>query len=250
MFNPLEEPLPESPIQRVRAFARDLAYGVSAGLCSAEFGVTRFGGGEIGWWDTEGKGDLSFLETKWQVPFPFPSLMIAFGYFESLPNPNGNMELYRLTEKAFALLEQPTETSAFISYHRRESSAFALLVLARFRMLGLQPFLDMNLEPGDDWAARLEHEVKGREYLVCLIGPHTLESAYVRQEILWALEAHAQIIPIWHNGFSDAQLAAFKEQYPELGVFYDKQAIRVEQENAVAYEGGIIQLLNRFGMMP
>ncbi len=34
-----------------------------------------------------------------------------------------------------------------------------------------------------------------------------------------------------------------------VGEFYNKQAIRVEQENALAYEGAIIQLLNRFGMM-
>jgi hypothetical protein len=141
-------------------------------------------------------------------------------------------------------------TSVFISYHRRESSALALLVLARFKMLGLEPFLDMNIEPGDDWAARLEIEVKSREYFVCLLGPGTLESPYVRQEIRWALEAGARVIPIWHGGFSDARLAGFRAQYPQLGAFYDKQAIRIEQEHTAAYEIAIIQLLNRFGMMP
>ncbi len=247
MHNPLEDPVPDDPIQRVHAFARDLAYGVSVGFCSAEIGIEHYAGGLAEWHDTEGGQYLSFLDEKWQNHFPYPSLLIAFEYFAPVPNPGGSTELYRLTSKAFALLEQPAPTAIFISYRRSDSSALALLLLARFRMRGQDPFLDMNIEPGNDWRAQLENEVKARENFICLIGPTTLESEYVRQEIGWAMEAHARIIPIWHNGFNDAQLAEFQARFP--GEFYNKQAIRVEQENALAYEGAIIQLLNRFGMM-
>ena len=250
MRNPLEDPVPEDRVQRVRAFARDLAYGVAMGLCSPEIGVMRYGGGQKDLYDPEGEG-IGFLWEKWQDDtMPFLSLLVAFGYFENLGTLTGNAELYRLTEKTFALLEQPAPTSILISYRRGESSAFALLVLSRFKALGLEPFLDMNIEPGDEWHARIQHEVTSREHFVSLIGPTTLESKYVRQEILWALDAGAQIIPIWHNGFDDARLAGFQAQYSELGAYFEKQAIRVEQENAVAYVAAIIQLLNRFGVTP
>jgi hypothetical protein len=249
MHNYLEDPVPDDPIQRVHAFARDLAYGVSAALCSAEIGVDRIGGGQTEWRDTEGGQYLSFLDEKWRDHFPYPSLLIAFEYFAPVPNPGGSTELYRLTSKAFALLEQPAPASIFISYRRSDSSALALLLLARFKMRGQEPFLDMNIAPGDDWEDRIRSEVMTRENFICLLGPTTLESEYVRQEIAWAQQAKARIIPIWHNGFSDGQLAAFQTRFPALGDFYNKQAIRIEQENALAYEGAIIQLLNRFGMM-
>lgn len=251
MHNPLEDPRPDDPIRSVHAFARDLAYGVSVGLSSTEFGIVRFGSGASAWYSTEGGGDLIFLEAKWQDKFPYPSLLVSFEYLEPLGTyAEGGTELYRLTAKAFALLEQPHPASIFISYRRGESSAFALLLLARFRSMGQEPFLDLNIEPGSEWHAQLEQEVKSREYFICLIGPSTLESEYVREEIAWALAAKARIIPIWHNGFGDAALTEMQARYADLAGFFGKQAIKVEQENPVTYEGAITQLLNRFGMMP
>lgn len=108
----------------------------------------------------------------------------------------------------------------------------------------------MSIQPGDDWHAQLESEVAGREYFVSLIGPTTLDSAYVRKEIRWAIESNAQIIPVWHNGFGETELTDFQQQYPKLEPFFSKNAILVEQENPVAYEGAIIQLFNRFGFTP
>jgi hypothetical protein len=250
MHNPLEDPRPDDPILSLHAFARDLAYGVSVGLSSTEFGIIRFGSGQIAWYSTEGGGDLEFLEAKWQDKFPYPSLMVSFDYFEPLgKTTEGGTELYRLTSKAFALLEQPHPASIFISYRRGESSALALLLLARFRAMGQEPFLDLNIEPGNEWHAQLEQEVKNREYFVILIGPTTLDSEYVREEIAWALESKTRIIPIWHNRFGDATLTEMQARYANLASFFGKQAIKVEQENPVAYEGAITQLLNRFGMM-
>jgi hypothetical protein len=248
-YNPLDDPIPDDPIQRVQAFARDLAYGASMGRCSTEIGISYFGSGLKEWHDTEGRQDLAFLDDKWADHYPYQSLLVSFGYFQALGTLEGGTELYRLTEKAFALLEQPAPTAIFISYRRRESTALALLLLARFKMIGLSPFLDMNIEPGNDWHAQLENEIKTREHFVCLVGPATLESEYVRQEIRWAVLSQKRIIPIWHNGFNDDTLIALQARYPDLAVFFERQAIRIEQENPIAYESAIIQLLNRFGMI-
>lgn len=261
MHNPLEDPVPEDTIQRVHAFSRDLAYGVIQNWWPPEF-IGQLRGAWASWIRQDPK--FSSLVSKWHDVWPHPSLLVAFGYLEvaSQPlirdDPDGVRPLYsppptisyRLTMRAFSLLERPSPTSIFISYRRRESSALALLILARFKAVGLEPFLDMSIQPGDDWHAQLESEVADREYFVSLIGPTTLESAYVRKEILWAIESNAQIIPVWHNGFGETELTGFQQQYPELEPFLIKQAIPVEQENPVAYEAAIIQLFNRFGFTP
>ncbi len=245
MYNPLKDPIPADPVQRVHALARDLAYGVVMNLWGAELetrGNTerdRFPDGAV----------FDELRAKWGYDATALNKLIAFGY-AAFHYEGPLSRQYILTPKAFDLLSQPAPTSVFISYRRGESSAFALLVLARFKALGLEPFLDMDIAPGDEWHDRLHREVTTREHCVCLIGPTTLESEFVRAEILWALESGAQILPIWHNGFDDALLAEFQARFPELGEFYEKQAIRVEQENVVAYEGALIQLLNRFGVTP
>lgn len=255
MSDPRGEPIPKDSVGKIRAFARDLAYGALVGDWSSKF-VMNYGDGRFA---TEEWTLKNYLAQKWDSNPPNLYLLVSFGYIQDqrheVPTPpNFKAPLpvvweYILTDKAFALLEQPSATSVFISYRRGESSTFALLLLARFQMIGLEPFLDLNIEPGNEWHAQLEHEVKRRDYFICLVGPTTLESEYVREEIAWALAAKARMIPIWHNQFNDTALAAIQKRYPELGDFFARQAIRVEQENPIAYEGAITQLLNRFGMM-
>lgn len=253
-----QEPVPMDLIGQIRALARDLAYGALVGDWSSKF-VMSYGDGRFG---TEDYTLKNYLATKWNSAPPNLYLLVSFGYMrdqrrEPVSIPAAQDRLFTqlptwefvLTEQAFALLQQPDSASVFISYRRGESSALALLLLARFRAMGLEPFLDMNIEPGSEWHAQLMHEVHRREYFVALVGPRTLESPYVRDEIVWALAAGARIMPVWHNGFDDAALADLQVRYPELEPFFARQAIRVEQENPIAYEGAIIQLLNRFGMM-
>jgi hypothetical protein len=254
MSDPRNDPLPKDSVGQVRAFARDLAYGALQGDWSAKFAM-HYGDGRFG---TDDWAVKNYLAQKWDSNPPNLYLLVSFGYLQDQrrevqapPNfkaPMPTIWEFLLTDKAFALLEQPTSTSVFISYRRGESSAFALLVLARFQMIGLEPFLDLNIEPGNEWHAQLEQEINRRDYFVILVGPATLDSEFVREEIIWALASKARIIPIWHNGCDDHVLAEMQDRYPELGAFFDKQAIKVEQENPVAYEGAITQLLNRFGI--
>jgi hypothetical protein len=250
MYSPWEDPIPDVSVAKVRAFVKDMAYGALYGGWSAELVIgDATHGKNLTPLNIKNRVIFNALVTKWQKEAPDVSLLIAFEYLDFVER-EGAIVRYRLTSKAFLLLEQPSPASIFISYRRSESSAFALLLLARFKTLGLEPFLDMSIEAGDDWRERLEGEVTSREYFIVLIAPTTLESPYVRQEIGWALAAGAQAIPVWHNGFSDELVSQFQESYRELELFLDKQAIRVDQENALAYEGAIIQLLNRFGFTP
>ena len=68
----------------------------------------------------------------------------------------------------------------------------------------------------------------------------------VVEEIGWALEAKLTFIPIWHNGFS------YKSEDWTLPPPIDealrlRHTIRVLEENPLAYNNAIIELLNRFG---
>lgn len=155
-----------------------------------------------------------------------------------------NGATYKLSSKAFDLLNRPlTPPSVFISYRRRASSAFGLLLVARLKAVGVQnPFIDMNIQPGDEWHAQLENIVRGSRYFILLIGDGTLESDYVQQEIAWALATpNVIIIPVLHDDLRQDSLP------PDLA---SKQAIVVERESAEYYELAVLKVLNRLGYTP
>jgi hypothetical protein len=186
-----------------------------------------------------------YIQKTWDRRPPRAHLLVAFEYFR-LQDSNRFHAYYELTSKAFTLLDEPLHASIFISYSRKESSAFALLVLARLKALGLDAFLDMkDLTPGEDWRARLKQEIKSRQHFIALVGPTSLDSVHIREEIQAALHAGSHIIPICHNGFRPEH-----NQNPELKGFAPGNAIIVENENAKAYNNAVIELLNYFGYTP
>lgn len=245
MQSPFELPLPNDPLERIHTLARDLAWGAAYKMWSAVISATPHGVFWIGTNSEHSERIEAYLEKKWHGNPPSPDFLIAFGYLAFKNEANYGTD-YLLTEKAFQLLEKPISTKAFISYNRAESSAFALLILARLKAAGVDAFLDLTgLTPGEDWRIRLENEVKTREHFICLVGPQTLASPYARDEISWALESGRHTLPIWHNGF---QLNA--GDHTELANFLNKNAIIVENENAKAYNNAVIELLNYFGFTP
>ncbi len=245
MQNPLELPPPDDAVERIHTLARDLAWGAVNKMWGAMISVTPHGVFWIGYNSESSQKVGEYLAHKWRGKHPSPDFLIAFGYLAFKNEANYGTD-YLLTEKAFLLLEKPISTKAFISYNRAESSAFALLVLARLKAASVDAFLDLTgLAPGEDWRERLENEVKTREHFVCLVGPQTLASPYARDEITWALESGRHTIPIWHNGF---RLNA--DDHTELANFLNRNAIIVENENAKAYNNAVIELLNYFGFTP
>jgi len=143
------------------------------------------------------------------------SILKAMGYVD------GNI----LTSSAFELTRADATITIFVSYRRAESSLLALYLQSRFKIAGGEAFVDVNnLDLGDDWHPALEEKVKESAYFICLVGPTTLESQYVRQEIKWAIEANVRIIPVFHNGFnSSAELnKLLVEKHPFLATVTQK----------------------------
>ncbi len=135
---------------------------------------------------------LNYLRDKWGFLQPQATFLEAFGYLERKSD-NGNKTLYLLTLTAFALLKKPKASSIFISYRRSESSALALLIVARMKEHGLTPFLDMHpdahlednrLNIAEDWENELRQAIDAREYMVVLVSPKSLaETSFVRTEL-------------------------------------------------------------------
>jgi hypothetical protein len=237
MENPFELPAPTDLLDRVRAFARDLAYGAAMGLWHTKIYWGQVLNPEI---STHSKIFAQHLRPKWGKEIPSEYLLLSFGYVQTYEYESGQ-STYLLTDKAFQLLEQPsTPPDVFISYRRSESSAFGLLIEARLRLVGNpNPFIDKNLVPGSEWNARLKQQIQQSRFFILLIGKTTLESSYVVQEIEWAVESQCTIISVWHAG------ARVDESTPEF--LRSRHAITVTEENALGYETAVNQLLNSLG---
>ena len=247
MDNPLEQPAPDDPIERVHTIARDLAYGVTMGLWGPSINASGSASGEY-WLKNDSERDEQgndlfkrFLREKWNNDTPLSKLLLSFGYFTLLRDGSSGYD-YLLTQKAFALLEQPiTPPKIFVSYKHEQSSALALLVEARLRIADstINVFMDKLLKGGEVWEQRLEDSVRESEYLIALLAPGTLESGTVQKEIRWALDSDSVIICILHGG-----LAIEDIDYPELT---RNHVIVIDNESSKEYESAINDLLNALG---
>lgn len=157
---------------------------------------------------------------------------------------------YKLATTAFKLLEDVEPYNVFISYKRSESSALALLALARLKEHSLIPFVDMALEAGGNWHADLEERIKACDYFIILLGKETLSSDMTVKEIGWALRYQKTIIPLWHSGFdlNEERWADIDQEVKDS--IQQTNAIRVTDESASGYNAAIVDLLNRFGITP
>ncbi len=245
LHNPLDDDFPNDPVDRIHRLARDLAWGALNNLWDARFEIR---GGRVSSKRNIRGGMLADYLSRWGEQAPTAHLLVAFGYMDEhhAQSPSGApITLGILKLAAFGLLKQPTrQPQVVISYRREESSALALLTVARLQMAGVNnPFLDMNLNPGDMLHAEQESRIRNSDYLVCLIGPTTLDSAYVRAEVDWALDADGvNVVPVWHNGFEPAH------DYPQALAL--RNAIRIHEESAEAYNTALVRLLNRLGYAP
>lgn len=247
-------PLPRNPMGQLRTLAKELAGGVTQRIWSFRIDV-RFQAID----DEAGEKLLmptdepikSYLKARWTnfADVPDFRLLERMGYLSEVGSDRFSID-YLLTQSAFELLEEVEPSKIFISYKRSESSALALLVMNMLKQAGLNPFLDLALIPGEDWSAGLKDRVESADYFVALLGPQTLTSKVVLEEIDWALEAGKLIMPVWHSGFIYQSGA-----WSDVSVKIDKllsmtHTIRVLEENPLAYHNAILELLNRLGFTP
>lgn len=231
-----ERPLPKNPLGRIRTLAKELAEGAFEGCWSLE--IYAFRG------DVQEENVTRYLLERWNDENPSFGLLSIMGYLSW-----NSSNSYIITKESFALLDEAEPANIFISYRRKDSSAFALLILARLKEAGLAPFLDMSLVPGEDWQQGLKGRIQKYDYLVLLLGPETLTSSEVVKEIAWAVEAGVQVIPVWHSGF--IYRPGIFNLPPEVDrLLQMTHTIRVLEESAVGYNNAIVEVLNRFGVTP
>ena len=233
-------PIPSGEPARIRLLAKELALGVVAGLWKRNLDDVIL---ESRKQYLQRRWGMKYLSNEWHVK---AEQLRGYGYLEEYSTYDGG----KLTKTAFDLIEETNPYNVFISYRRIDSSAFALLVLARLKEHNLVPFVDMALEAGGNWHADLEERIKACDYFIILLGEGTLASPMTLKEIEWALQYDKSIIPVWHSGFDigsdkwDAIHAEVKDAIQQTN------AIRVTDESASGYNAAIVELLNRFGITP
>jgi hypothetical protein len=246
----LERPLPVTQIGRIRTFAREFAEGVLEGFWKRYImydyvhlprtveEVIR----EMPDFFVE-KTVNDYVQQRWSGVIPELDLVAMYGYID--PKETG----FYVEKPAFDLLNEAPSSTIFISYRRRTSSALALLVLSRLKEYGLDGFVDMTIQPGDNWHAHLQEQIEKRDFFVALLADGTLDSEVVQKEILWAIKSGKVLIPIWQPGY--VYQSGKHNVPPDLDrALSNTHTIRVLEESAAAYNTAMVELLNRFGVTP
>ncbi len=254
MENPLEQPAPQDPLQRVHAFARDFAYGVSQDMWGTAVNILPVSGGEEWSMQMDKVGFMRTIREKWEDKIPRMDTLVSFGYATLRKELQYGQAIYIFTEKAFGLLEKPMGiVSAFVSYRRSDSSPLALLIEARLKLVDreIDVFVDKDIPVGAGWEKTLQQKVANARYFICLLGITTLQSKHVCDEILWAMKGNATIISLLHPGVAFESLAALSgldSRAPGIiGHLQTLQSISIKFENAEEYDTSIRKLLNSMG---
>jgi hypothetical protein len=257
MENPLDKPRnPENFMQDIEDLARDLAYGVLMGEWRSRHVINdspNYRQPGVWFYQDTSTALQDQYKKKWVTPKNAPEFdaISAFGFMEreilGKTAQNEDSIRYTLTRMAFDLLQKPAQSpSIFISYRRKESSTFALLVEARLRMAGADPkriFIDKTIPIGDEWESHLVERLTSCEVFICMVGKTAFEDGSWLQreiEILRSENPTAIILPILHNGvtMSDPIVERF---------FGSVQSATVKEESALEYENAINHILNRLG---
>ncbi len=238
----MNRPLSNNPMARIRLLAKEFAEGAVEGVWGTSLSTFR---GEFNEASVK-----RYLEERWNNDFPPPRLLVSNNLLEVSPDTAYSMSgALNITKAAFDLLEEVESSQIFISYRREDSSAFALLVLARLKAEGLDAFLDLAIQPGANWRTHIQEEITSRDHLILLLGKQTLSSEVVREELTWAVQSRSNIIPIWHNRY--VYKSGEFDVSPEIdAILQNTHTIRVIEESALGYNNAIIELLNRFGITP
>ena len=236
-------PIPDGDVLWVKLLAKELVLGVYRKLWSSTILTLQSdtAGNEV---TPRDRKLANYLEERWGDRHIGHRLELLRGHGYIY------IDHYTLTSAAFDLIDEAEPYNVFISYKRSESSALALLVLARLKAHGPVPFMDMMLEPGENWHAELEERIRDCDYFIILLGEKTLASDMTVKEIEWAIKYRKTIIPVWHSGF-DLDSEQWKDVDSKVKEAIQRtNAIRVIEESASDYNRAIVELLNRFGITP
>lgn len=115
----------------------------------------------------------------------------------------------------------------------------------------MQPFVDLQIEPGAQWKSYLRQKVEGCTHFILILSTNTLKSEFTKQELIWAIAGQCRIIPILHNGFRYSEEVGKLELLPEMrDAIQASQWIEVKREAAEDYQIALDKLVNQFGIIP
>jgi len=263
MNDPRNDPLPTNPAKKPQRFIRDLAWGFFNGHWQNEFliqyaDIPSFHAQFL----SRNSGPLGqYIMNRWENRPPDARTLISSRFLEySHESGDPHIQVFRLTDKGLSLAGVASAASVFISYRRSESTSFAMLIVCRMKEYGSIPFLDeqpdrddqaVALKLGRPWRLDLKDAIEKRDTVIALIGPTTLQSLAVRQELDWALAANKDIIPVWHNQFQlDNSDHVPSELHPDIrAAVTEGNAVHVETERPSQYEMAITRLLSNFHLI-
>ena len=237
--------IPSGDVARIKLLAKELIMGVHRNLWSSTISTmpSDTDGNEVAPVD---RNLANYLEKRWGDRHIRHRLELLRGHGYVAYSGKRNT----LTQATFNLLSETEPYNVFVSYKHSESSAFALLVLARLKAHGPVPFMDMMIEPGENWHAELEERIRDCDYFIVLLGKETLASAMTVKEIEWAIQYEKKVIPVWHSEFCLSS-DKWKHVNPKVKeAIQQTNAIRVIEESASDYNRVIVELLNRFDITP
>jgi hypothetical protein len=123
--------LPNDSMARIRALARELAEGAARNIWDAYIAVIP-SDSRSDTWDAQYGEIRSYLRQRWNNDYPAWTLLQLNRYLG---------DRYQLTKAAFDLSNEAEPTNIFISYRRKDSSPFALLILKSLKFEGLEAIL-------------------------------------------------------------------------------------------------------------
>ena len=92
----------------------------------------------------------------------------------------------------------------FISYQRSRSADIAYIIRDRLEDEGIDAFMDIKgLSAAGQFPPQLGRAIAEAKVFLCLLGPDTLASAWVRKENDQACNLGLTLIPVFHQEFTE-----------------------------------------------
>jgi hypothetical protein len=115
----------------------------------------------------------------------------------------------------------PAEPQAAFFSYSRDDSEFALRLAADLKAAGANVWLDqLDIAPGQRWARAVQDALNNCRRLLVILSPSSVSSTNVEDEVVFALEEHKTVIPIFCRDCKvPFQLRPF--QYVDFRTNYD-----------------------------
>jgi TIR domain len=92
----------------------------------------------------------------------------------------------------------------FISYSRKDSTAFADELLAGLEVSGFAPFLDRHdIVPGEPWETRLGRLIEQSDTVVFVVSPEAVKSEQCTWEVDRTIEVSKRLLPVIFKSVPD-----------------------------------------------